>query len=164
VGLSGDERLRKLAHEHSPKIASYLRRRAYPLSEADLDDLLEDVLEVAWRRIDDIPEGFELPWMVGVARNVLSNARRKDHRRRAMQSRLTPIGDSSSAEDHVIADVELHRALIRLKPSDRETLLLHFWDGLTVEELAVSLSITVNNAKVRLSRATSRLRAFLAEE
>jgi RNA polymerase sigma factor (sigma-70 family) len=163
VGLAGDERLKKLAFEHSPKIASYLNRRAYPLSEADLDDLLEDVLEVAWRRIDDIPEGFELPWLIGVARNALNNARRKDHRRRAMQSRLTPVGDTSSAEDQVIADAELSRALSRLKPNDREVLLLHFWDGLDVEELAVALSITTNNAKVRLSRAMSRLRAFLAE-
>jgi RNA polymerase sigma-70 factor (ECF subfamily) len=163
VGLASDERLRKLAHEHSPKIASYLKRRAYPLSEADLEDLLEEVLEVVWRRIGDVPERFELPWMIGVARNVLNNARRKDHRRRAMQSRLTPLGDTSSAEDQVIADAELNRALSRLKPSDREVLLLHFWDGLDVEELAVALSITRNNAKVRLSRAMSRLRAFLAE-
>ena len=163
MGLASDERLKRLAYEHSPKIASYLKRRAYPLSEADLDDLLENVLVVAWRRIDDIPLGFELPWLIGVARNALNNARRKDHRRRAMQSRLTPVGDASSAEDQVIADAELRRALSRLKPSDREVLLLHFWDGLDVEELAVALSVTKNNAKVRLSRATSRLRAFLAE-
>ncbi len=164
MGLASDERLKKLAYEHSPKIASYLKRRAYPLTEADLDDLLEEVLEVAWRRIDDIPAGFEVPWLIGVARNALNNARRKDHRRRAMQSRLTPIVDTSSAEDQVIADAELDRALSRLKPNDREVLLLHFWDGFDVGELAVALSITRNNAKVRLSRATSRLRAFLSEE
>lgn len=164
MGLVSDERLKKLAYEHSPKIASYLKRRAYPLSEADLDDLLENVLEVAWRRIDDIPEGFELPWLIGVARNALNNARRKDHRRRAMQARLTPVGNASSAEDQVIADAELHRALSRLKPRDREVLLLHFWDGLDVGELAVALSVTRNNAKVRLSRAMSRLRALLADE
>ena len=67
VGLASAERLRKLALEHSPKVASYLNRRAYPLSEADLEDLLEEVLVVTWRRIDDVPEGFELPWMIGVA-------------------------------------------------------------------------------------------------
>ena len=164
MGLPGDERLRKLAHEHSPKIASYLKRRSYPLSEADLDDLLEEVLEVAWRRLDDVPDGFELPWMIGVARNVLSNARRKDQRRRAMQSRLRPLEDTSSAEDHMIADAELNRALTRLKPREREVLLLHFWEGLDVEELGVALSITRNNAKVRLSRATARLRVFLEEK
>ena len=80
-----------------------------------------------------------------------------------MQSRLVPLADTSSAEDQVIADAELNRALSRLRPSDREVLLLHFWDGLNVEELAVALLITSNNAKVRLSRATSRLRAFLAD-
>jgi RNA polymerase sigma-70 factor, ECF subfamily len=63
----------------------------------------------------------------------------------------------------VIADAELDRALSRLRPSEREVLLLHFWDGLTVEELAVTLSITRNNAKVRLSRAMSRLRTILAD-
>jgi RNA polymerase sigma factor (sigma-70 family) len=163
MGPAGDERLRKLAHEHSSKIASYLRRRAYPLSESDLDDLLEEVLVIAWRRIDDIPGGFELPWLVGVARNVLKNARRKDHRRRVMRLRLTPIGDSPSAEDQAIADTELDRALSRLKASDKEVLLLQFWDGLTVDEMAVALSITKNSAKVRLSRAMSRLRAILEE-
>jgi RNA polymerase sigma-70 factor (ECF subfamily) len=163
VRPTGDERLRKLAHDCSPKIASYLRRRAYPLSEADLEDLLEDVLEVTWRRIDDVPEGFELPWMIGVAHNVLNNARRKHHRRRTMQSRLIALGHAPSAEDEMIADAELHRALSRLKQPDQEVLLLHFWDGLDVDELAVALSITKNNAKVRLSRAMSRLRGILAE-
>jgi len=42
-------------------------------------DLVEEVLLVAWRRLDDIPAGAEIPWLIG-ARNVLRNALRQQRR------------------------------------------------------------------------------------
>ena len=47
--------LESLASTHSAAIANYLRRRLYPLSPSDLDDLVEEVLLVVWRRIDAVP-------------------------------------------------------------------------------------------------------------
>jgi RNA polymerase sigma-70 factor (ECF subfamily) len=155
---SREARLRTLAHEFSPAIANYLRRRAYPLTESDVEDMVEEVLLVTWRRLDDVTEGFELPWMIGVASNVLNNARRKHSRRRRMQSKLRPQPDASSAEDVVVANDQLRRALNRLTPSEREVLLLRYWDGFDVPAIATILSISPGAAAVRLSRSAERLR------
>lgn len=163
VGQSPEDRLRELAHKFTPQVASYLSRRAYPLSNADIEELVEEVLVVVWRRLDDVPEGAELAWMIGVARNVLNNARRKHSRRKAAHDRLVPRGDAPSAEDRVVANEALSSALRSLSDGDREMLLLHYWDGLDVSQLAVALAISREAAATRLSRATSRLRARFEE-
>jgi RNA polymerase sigma-70 factor, ECF subfamily len=159
-----ERRLEALAKEHSTAVANYLRRRLYPLSPSELDDLVEEVLIVVWRRIDVVPEGAELPWMIGVARNVLANARRSQRRRDAFTATLTPSDADASAEEYVVADLAVRDALRGLGDADREVLLLHFWDGLDAPQLAVALSITTNAAAVRLSRAQSRFRVLLEPE
>jgi RNA polymerase sigma-70 factor (ECF subfamily) len=156
-----EQRLEQLAREHSATVANYLRRRLYPLSASDLDDLVEEVLLVVWRRIDAVPSGAELPWMIGVARNVLANARRGQNRRDAFTAMLSARGSDASAEEYVVADVSVREALAALAEGDREILLLHFWDGLDAAQLATVYSITTNAAAVRLSRALGRFRDLL---
>jgi RNA polymerase sigma-70 factor (ECF subfamily) len=156
-------RLERLAREHSTEVANYLRRRIYPLSPSDLDDLVEEVLLVVWRRIDAVPADAELPWMIGVARNVLNNARRSHSRREAFAATIEPRPVDASAEEYVVADVAIREALGSLSASDREVLLLHFWDGLDAAGLSTVLSVTSNAAAVRLSRALSRFRSAMEE-
>jgi RNA polymerase sigma-70 factor (ECF subfamily) len=158
MGSPQDDRFRRLVHEHSPAIGNYIRRRLYPLTLADLDDLVEETLLVVWRRIDSVPDDAELPWMIGVARNVLRNARRSQYRRTNFEATLSSAPDDPSAEDLVIADVSVREALISLNDDDREVLMLNAWDGLDTHALGVALSITTNAAAVRLSRAQARFR------
>jgi RNA polymerase sigma-70 factor (ECF subfamily) len=159
VTSAGKDRLRALIDGFAPDVGAFLRRRSYPLQAADIEELVQAVFVVAWRRIDEVPSGQELPWLIGVARNVLNNARRSHSRRRALLSRVRPVRDEPSAEDLVTASEELKRTFRSLGRSDREILLLHFWEGLEAPELAVALGIRQGAASTRLSRATSRLRA-----
>ena len=158
MGSSRDDRFRRLVRDHSPEVGNYLRRRLYPLSAADLDDLVEETMLVVWRRIDDIPADAELPWMIGVARNILRNARRNQGRRSAFESTLAPPAHGASAEDHVIADASVREALRALSDDDREILMMNAWDGLSTESIGIALVITTNAAAVRLSRAQARFR------
>lgn len=160
---SREDRLRELARRSTPAVTSFLARRAYPLSNADIDDLVEEVLVVAWRRLDDVPEGAEIAWMIGVARNLLNNARRKHTRRTNAQRKLTPVGHAASAEEHVIANEQLRGALDSLRTDDREVLLLHYWEGLDAPALGVVLRVSPGAAATRLSRAAARLREAFEE-
>jgi RNA polymerase sigma-70 factor (ECF subfamily) len=165
MGSSQDDRFARLVRQHSPAVANYLRRRLYPLNSADLDDLVEETFIVVWRRISDVPVDAELPWTIGVARNVLRNARRSQQRRSRFENSLTPRAGDSSAEDYVIADTSVRDALLRLSEDDREILLLNAWDGLDTKALATALSTTTNAAAVRLTRAQARFRdAFAAAD
>lgn len=154
-------RLEDLVAEHSAAIANYLRRRLYPLSREDLDDLVEETFVVLWRRLDDVPTGdSERPWVIGVARHVLHNAHRAHRRRKRHEARLRPGGGAASAEDEAMADLAGREALDALGEADRDLLRLHFWDGVDVHGLAVVLGVSSNAAGTRLSRAKAR---FLEE-
>jgi RNA polymerase sigma-70 factor (ECF subfamily) len=118
---------------------------------------------VVWRRIDSVPADAELPWMLGVARNVLRNARRSKNRRSAFESRLAPTPNDASAEEHVMADESVRNALASLPDDDREILLLNAWDGLDTHALGTYFVISTNAAAVRLSRAQHRFRELLNE-
>ncbi len=162
MGSLDDDQFRRLVHDHSPAIGNYLRRRLYPLASSDLDDLVEETLIVAWKKRADIPRDAELPWMIGVARNVLRNARRSRQRRNALESSLKVQPNDSSAEDYVVADASVREALSKLTDDDREILMLNAWDGLDVHAIGLALSITTNVAAVRLTRAQSRFRRLFA--
>ncbi len=158
-----ESRFRAMAVEATPVVGAYMRRRLYPLGAADLDDLVEDVLIVAWRRFDDIPADATIPWMIGVARNVLRNAQRKHRRMLAAQDRVRPAGSTAPAEESVVADEGVRQALAALSDDDREILLLHAWDGRSAAEIAVVFHLTTNAAAVRLSRAEARFRKLFTD-
>jgi RNA polymerase sigma-70 factor (ECF subfamily) len=161
MGSRDEERFARLVREHTPAVGNYLRRRLYPLTAADLDDLVEETMVVVWRRLESVPLDAELPWMLGVARNILRNARRSKNRRSAFEATLQPEANEASAEDHVVADSSVAEALAALGDDDREVLLLNAWDGLDTHELGAFLVISTNAAAVRLSRAQHRFRELL---
>ncbi len=161
VGAPDRDRFTQLAREHTTAVGNYLRRRLYPLTPADLDDLVEETLLVVWRRLEDVPPDAERAWILGVARNVLRNARRAKNRRQTLQSSLAPPRDDRSAEEYVVADVSVREALAALSEGDREILLLNAWDGLDTASLAAYFGVSPNAAAVRLSRAQRRFREHL---
>jgi RNA polymerase sigma-70 factor (ECF subfamily) len=159
------EQFRSIAATVSPPVAAYLARRIYPLSTADLDDLVEEVLVIVWRRLDDIPAGAEIAWSIGVARNVRRNAVRKANNGRAVADQLRPVASASSAEEYVVADETVRLALAALTDDDRDVLLMHYWDGVATADIAAMLGISENAAAVRISRALQRFeRQFQLDE
>ena len=134
-------------------LLGYARRRA---DAADADDVVSEVLTVAWRRLDEIPESMELPWLYGVARRTLANHRRGAYRRLRLLDRIgrEPERGGSSAD---VGDA-VRDALRRMRPDDAEILRLTAWEGLRTSELAYVLGCSENAAALRLGRARRRLR------
>jgi RNA polymerase sigma-70 factor (ECF subfamily) len=155
-------RFRRLAVLHAGAVADYIRRRIYPLPKSDLDELVEETLVVVWRRIRDVPpDPGELPWIIGVARNVLRNAHRADRRRLLHRSDLRLLGPRPSAEDEGITRLSARAAMNALAEQDREVLRLFYWDCLDLSGIGVVLEISSNAAGTRLSRAKTRFLGHL---
>jgi RNA polymerase sigma-70 factor (ECF subfamily) len=141
-------------------LARYLARRAAPDA---VEDLFAEVMTVAWRRIRDIPDGAELPWLYGVARRVLANHRRAGGRFGRLLERLAFVerGMQPAAAPAPGGDADLAAALAELPGADAEILRLWAWEELAPREIAAVLGISPNAVSIRLHRAKERLREAL---
>jgi RNA polymerase sigma factor (sigma-70 family) len=129
---------------------------------AGAEDVVSETFLVVWRRLDDVPKGDELPWVLGVARKVLANQRRAAGRR-APDGPLVPLEavadpDPRTAVADRVADRDAFAAAFAaLSPSDREVLALVSWDGLAPREAAAVLGCSSATFSLRLHRARKRL-------
>ncbi|MER5633258.1 RNA polymerase sigma factor [Streptomyces nitrosporeus] len=155
-----------MSDDHARFTAMYddFRQRvwAYAVSQAGrtaADDVVSETFTVAWRRFHEIPQE-PLPWLLGVARNVL----RAHHRADARSS--VPAGTGTWAKEAVTGDIAddvterltMLRALDRLSQTDREVLLLVAWHGLTPAQAGTVVGCSTATMRVRLHRARGRLR------
>ena len=107
------------------------------------------------RRVPADP--MALPWLYGVARNTVANARRSAARRARLDAR---IGEHAQYVWHdSSAATEMDAVLERLSDDDREVLMLVAWEGLGPADLGRVLGVSSSAAAVRLHRARSRLSA-----
>jgi RNA polymerase sigma-70 factor (ECF subfamily) len=160
VEATRNERFESIFREHHAAVRAYALRRA-PHDMAQ--DVVAETFLVAWRRLDDIPAD-PLPWLYGVARRVLANARRSADRGLALERRLAaaavPAGLADPGER--VGEAELVRAaLARLSERDRETLMLVAWEELSPARAARAAGCTRAAFAVRLHRARGRLAAQL---
>lgn len=142
-----------LFRDHARSVFRFVVRRA---ARDDADDLTAEVFTTAWRRREDVPEGFELAWLYRTAGFTVANHHRKA--RPVLVETLPEAGDPTSPELLVLADLEVREAFARLGERDRQILLLAAWEGLQGEALASVLEISRSGADAALSRARSRLR------
>jgi RNA polymerase sigma factor (sigma-70 family) len=147
-------RFESLFDAHAGSVRRYLLRRG---AGDDTDDLVADVFLTAWRRLDDVPAGFEAPWLYRTAWNLLAN-----HRRRPVASAAAVDPAADDFADGVIDDLTLLAAWRELGTRDREILLLVAWEGLDGQGLAEALDIGVGGAGAALSRARANLAAAWA--
>jgi RNA polymerase sigma factor (sigma-70 family) len=136
-------------------------------------DLTAETFARAWlwrHRFRDERTGSALPWLYGIAANVLRESVRRDRIETRARERLgLPL---NLASDEGIAAVEarlsprqaLARALARLPREQRQALELRVLDELSYGEVARRLSIRPEAARLRVSRALRRLSLAVKEE
>jgi RNA polymerase sigma-70 factor (ECF subfamily) len=153
-----------LFERHARAIYNYCFRRVGDWSVAE--DLLSVVFLEAWRRRDkQLPPGKVLPWLYGIATNVVRNRRRAERRYRAALGRVPaakPAADiADEAVDRADDEQKLRRALALLSKLPRrqqDVFVLCAWSGLSYEDAAFALGVPVGTVRSRLARARGALR------
>ena len=133
----------------------------------DAEEALQDAFVRAYRslaRCDD-PERFG-SWLFRILANRCRTAGSRKGRREKtfVHDEVALLGAS---HDHPAEQVawreEIHLALMRLEPEQREAFLLKHVEDLGYEEIAEITGVGVSALKMRVKRACERLRVLLQE-
>lgn len=131
MAMASDTRSRfeSIYREFSGPVFAYCMRRAKP---EDADDVFAETFLVVWRRIDEIPpDPGTLPYLYGIAGRVLSTHLRSLHRRTRLDAKLHNLGIAPPADPGAVAMSpnlqEVVAAVNRLRPKDREIVMLYAW-------------------------------------
>jgi len=156
-----EQRFRLIYDAAYVDLLRFVSRRVHP---SHAEDVVGDVMLVAWRRLDDVPEDLSgaRAWLFGVARKTLQNTRRREDRQDAVAVRLAEVAPGSEVvgtdADLLACRADIAAAWPRLSATDQEAIALSVLDGLTAPEAAAVLGISPTAFRLRLSRARRTLR------
>jgi RNA polymerase sigma factor (sigma-70 family) len=158
---------------HAVTIHRYLARRLGP---ADADDLLGQTFLIAFEgrsRFDGTADSA-LPWLYGIATNLIKRKRRDEVRQYRAFSRAGTRGSDRNHDllatevaarvDAASASRLLTGVLARLRRAERDVLLLYAWEDLSYAEIAQALDVPVGTVRSRLHRARRALRSALGSD
>jgi RNA polymerase sigma-70 factor (ECF subfamily) len=116
------------------------------------------------RRYEWQAHGFG-PWLYRIARNeALSKLRRQKWLSPKSWFGTTEMRVTETAVQARQTCQTIHHALARLRPQDRDIIVLRYLEELSSEDVAEILACSTSNVYVRLHRALDRLRAELDGE
>ena len=151
-----------------------LRRLVHRLLgwEADVDDVVQEVLIAAWGKIDSYRgDSLVSTWLAGIAIRQCRRAIRRKQLRRKAQEYLRPLGftanetDAASNLEEKETDDKQRRmirlAIQKLPQNQREVLVLVYLEANPLAAAATLLGIKKNTAEKRVSRAKEALREML---
>lgn len=138
-------------------VHAYAARR---VGRAAADEIAAETFLVAWRRWEVVPEQ-PLPWLYGVARNVVARHYNATGRHELAEAALRRERRSWQPGSDDAGDPVLWEAWERLRPDDREVLSLVAWEELSVADAARALGCSAPVFSVRLHRARRRLERML---
>ena len=131
--------------------------------------LADDLLQEAYYRFLRVRTSFDSDdhrrhYLFRIATNLV-----RDHRRRSRTSDATSVQDEETladgagdTSDRLARQIDLTRAMARLKPRERSLLWLAYAQGWTHEEIAATLGLKAASLKSLLHRARRRLATLLA--
>ncbi|MGH7242732.1 MAG: RNA polymerase sigma factor [Phycisphaerales bacterium] len=163
----------QLARLHAEMLSAYLRSLLG--SSSQLDDLFQEVMVVAWRRMKDFDR--ERPfdaWLRGIARNLVMEHSRKTslglatsdpHTLDLIDARYTAFGSSLASGATFSDGVDrLLRCLAELPATMREVMELAYARGMLLKQVAAALGLDEETIKKRVQRSRNSVAECLRKQ
>ena len=162
-----DEAFAELVREYRPQLLGHARRKLGCPEAAE--DAVQEALVRALRAMPRFNGNYLVgPWLHRILSNVCSDEgnrqRREGEKTERFASNDRALNPPSTIEDELgldIDDSELADAVDNLSEQYREALMLRFVEELSYEEVAAKAGVSEENARARVSRARSAVRAAL---
>ncbi len=137
----------------------------------DANDVAQDAFLKCWRARNSLPEVRNIhAWIYRIALNAAKDLQRNSWRRRVRPLGGAPLRDNTSGSSPLSAyqlredEERLHRALLDLRPEEKEVFLLRQNGFLTYEEIAQLRRVPVGTVKTQMRAAVTKLRQALSGE
>lgn len=145
-----------------PSLRRYARALTRDVERAD--DLVQDCLERAWRRLHLWTPGTDLrAWLFTIMHNLYVNQVRRYCAAPSFVSidHVEQLPGMTATADSDLQIRDLEAAIAALPDGQREVLLLVSLEAMRYEEVAEILDIPVGTVMSRLHRARERLRGWM---
>ena len=147
-----------------------LRTASMIVGDRDIaEDVVQDALIQAWHHLPDLRKAGALrPWLMRIVVNQCISFKRRLARtsafmRQALSEQETDL-IAQAADDHkgrMERDWDLARAIESLPLKQRVVIVLHYYNGMTLPEMAHTLQTSENTLKKRIQAALTNLRHTL---
>jgi len=150
------------------RIYAFLRRLAG--NDADAADLTQRTFGRVWQALPTFAGRSSVgSWIHGIAHHVYVDWRRADHRTepRSNEWWATCVAVEASPDEAVARTdlaAMLYASVDRLDSDLRETVHLHYYQDLTLQETADALDVATSTVKYRLRQALAELKKEFAHE
>jgi RNA polymerase sigma-70 factor (ECF subfamily) len=133
------------------------------------EDVVQDALIQAWHHLADLRKAGALrPWLMRIVVNQCISFKRRLARttafiRQTLSEQETDL-IAQAADDHkgrMERDWDLARTVETLPLKQRVVIILHYYNGMTLPEMAQALHISENTLKKRIQAALGNLRRIL---
>jgi len=170
------ELVRQYAQNHSEEAFSELVARhlnlvyGVALRQLGATELAQDVAQTTFiilaRKAGSLrADTIVAAWLCRTAQLAAADARKMQRRRerRELETHMQNLSDAPQSESAAWVELApaLDVAMARLGRTDHSAIVLRFFEGKDVKEVATALGISPNAAKTRVSRALEKLRKFL---
>lgn len=145
----------------------YYIRRFTPIEE-DAWDVLQNVWMKVMKGLQKIRDGRALSaWLYKIAHNCALNHLRQSHRLIPLDEEnieWESIHESNDFDLHPADAINLHRAIESLPLLQRETVVLHFLEDFSLDEIARITDTPAGTIKSRLHYAKLALKTILSDD
>lgn len=151
--------LERLVEQHQTAVlrTCYL----YLCDRSQAEDAVQETFLKVYKGLDTFRgESSEKTWIMKIAMNTCYKMNRSGWSR-FINRRVTPEMLPETSVPFEEKDDELTRAVIRLPIRLREVILLYYYQGLNVNEIAEALGISQPSVSGRLKRGRERLKDML---
>ena len=133
-------------------------------NDRDIADVVQDAILKAYTHLDTLenPDKFR-PWIMKIVHNTAIAYIRKRHDEIDIDTQAEILPDSGAPVDSE-TKITVWNAVGMLKEAHRTVIILFYYEGCTVREIAAITSSAETTVRVRLLRARKELASILKKE
>ncbi|HOL21967.1 MAG TPA: RNA polymerase sigma factor [bacterium] len=148
-----------LLHYYEPR----LKNTAFALYPDEMEDILQDTYLAAFKGVRKFRGNSSFyTWIYRIMLNIAYKKFRKQNRKKILFTRINKYSAPPPiSETHNIQKEMVRNAVARLPLKYKEIITLYYFEGLSIEDIAVNLNINEGTVKSRLFNARKILKKFI---